>query len=166
MATISKSPAAPACDLQRIVYASAASQAYAAPQLEQLVSKARERNGRAGISGMLIYHEQFFLQLIEGPGPALNSLFARLRADAGHHRIVLLLRERIVQRTFADSAMGFAQLTSADLAQMPGMADFVARRMTLQTLTPVRAVRLFNAFQDVAGFALAGAHAADGMTHW
>ena len=158
MSTNPISPVAPQ-ELQRIVYASAASRAYSAPELERLVAKARESNSQAGITGMLVFHEQSFLQLIEGPGPALNSLFARLRGDPGHREVVLLLRERIAARTFGAWAMGFAQVSSADLQAMPGMADFVERRMTLQTLTPMRAVRFITAFHDPAALAIAGSRA-------
>jgi hypothetical protein len=148
MSTKSNPAAATAPELQRIVYASAASHVYAEEQLERLLSKARESNRRSGITGMLVYHEQSFLQLIEGPGTALNSLFARLRSDQGHHRVVLLLRERVAARSFADAPMGFAQLTNAELQGIPEMADFLERRMTLQGLTPRRAVRFLTAFRD------------------
>jgi hypothetical protein len=141
------SPGAAAGDIQRIVYASTATHACSDEELAQMLEKARSNNKQSAITGMLVYHEDCFLQLIEGPGPALNQLFGKLRADPRHHKVVLLLRERISERTFADWTMGFARLSSSEVQALPGMMDFTLRRMSLQMLAPRRAVMFLTAFR-------------------
>ena len=134
-------------DIQRIVYASTATHACSDEELAQLLEKSRSNNKESGITGMLVYHEDSFLQLIEGPGPALNHLFGKLRADSRHTKVVLLLRERISERTFADWTMGFARMSGSEVQTLPGMMDFAQRRISLQQLAPRRAVMFLTAFR-------------------
>ena len=142
--------AAPVIDVHRIVYVSTATRACADTELEELLNRCRANNAKAGITGMLVYHDQSFLQMIEGPAGALNALFSRLRADTRHHKSVLLLRERIRERSFANWAMGFTRIPLDQVKTIPGMTDFFARRSALQMLTPTRAIRFFMTFKTTA----------------
>jgi hypothetical protein len=148
--SLAKTSAAPVVDIHRIVYVSTATRACTDVELEELLSRCRANNARAAITGMLVYHEQSFLHLLEGPAGALNTLFSKLRADTRHHKIVLLLRERIRERSFPDWAMGFARIPLEQAKTLPGMTDFFARRSALQTLTPTRAIHFFMTYKQVS----------------
>jgi hypothetical protein len=150
-------PAAPVLDIHRIVYASAATHPCSDEDLEQLLITSRTNNAIAGITGMLVHHEQSFVQLIEGSASALNLLFAKLRVDPRHHKVILLLRERIAARSFPDWAMGFAHMSTEELKTIPGMNDFFARRTALATLTPSRAIKFLMAFKSD------GFHSSEGL---
>jgi hypothetical protein len=148
MSTTANAHAVPGLEMHRIIYASVAAHPWRDSELEEMLLKWRRSNKRLGITGMLVNHEQSFLQLLEGPAPALNALFARLRVDAHHHKVVLLLREKINGRAFDDWTMGFARVSGEELRSMPWMADFLRRGMTLQQLAPRRALDFLTAFRE------------------
>jgi|SRR5579871_858919 len=144
----SATPSTAVADVQRIVYASSAARPWDDSELDAVLVKWRRNNAQCGITGMLVYHDENFLQLIEGPGPALNQLFSKLRGDPRHQKVVLLLRERIIERTFTDWPMGYARISVSEVQNVPGMTDFAQRRMSLQRLAPRRAVMFLTAFRS------------------
>jgi hypothetical protein len=50
----------------RLIYASSAQRPLEAPELENIANVARSNNARQGISGMLLYKDGHFIQLLEG----------------------------------------------------------------------------------------------------
>jgi hypothetical protein len=56
--------------MRRIIYSSQATHDLGPQELSELLTMARELNQRDGLTGMLLYCGQSFLQLLEG-GPGL-----------------------------------------------------------------------------------------------
>jgi hypothetical protein len=63
----------PIMALHEIVYASFACEEMAAAQLDQLLTQCRVQNEKIQITGVLIYHQREFLQLLEGEADALTT---------------------------------------------------------------------------------------------
>ena len=110
--------------LWQLVYASAATKGFAASDLDAILRVARKHNPSAGITGMLLFVDPSFLQVLEGTQDHIQDLFERIRADRRHTRAVLLLREPIEQRSFSDWSMGATTATLADLQEAVGINDF------------------------------------------
>lgn len=68
--------------------------------LAAILSGARRNNRRDDITGALICRHDLYLQLIEGPAPAIDALYARIVADDRHADIRLLLSDTVHQRLF------------------------------------------------------------------
>lgn len=115
-----------------LVYVSAATQSYSPQELDALLEKSRHNNTRDGISGMLIYRDGDFLQVLEGPEEAVRTAFARIAKDARHQRIMMLDESRIEQRAFGEWSMGFRRLNAADCPE--GFVDFFNRNTDLAAL--------------------------------
>jgi len=75
--------------------------------LVALLDKARIKNFRRGIGGLLLYRDSTFLQIIEGRAPDVESLFETISKDPRHYGIRLLLREEVTERVFFAWRMGF-----------------------------------------------------------
>lgn len=73
--------------------------------LAGILSAARRNNPRFGITGALICRHDLYLQLIEGPAEAIDSLFARIAADDRHANVDVLLSEPSGARMFPNWAM-------------------------------------------------------------
>jgi len=73
--------------------------------LAGILSTARRNNPREGITGALICRHDIYLQLIEGPEPAIDALYARILADDRHFDVELLLSEDMGERLFPAWAM-------------------------------------------------------------
>jgi Sensors of blue-light using FAD len=49
-----------------IVYASSASEAFTGPELQVLLDQARQKNAKFAVTGMLLYKDGNFMQVLEG----------------------------------------------------------------------------------------------------
>jgi len=134
--------------LIHIIYSSAAATAFSERDLVDLLTAARSKNAAQGISGMLLYVDQSFLQVLEGPPDAVDKLFKSISRDDRHNQIVTIIRETIPRRAFADWSMGYAAANRSELAEIPGMNDFFAGAGCLQTLNHGRTKKLLTAFKE------------------
>jgi hypothetical protein len=132
--------------MNQVVYSSAALAAFSETQLSELLVRARRNNERLAVSGMLLYHDGSFLQVLEGEASILDSLFAIIGGDKRHHRVVTLLKREVEERHFGDWCMGFASIKNLP-ANLPGYSEYLRLRGN-----PVEganaAVRLMAAFRD------------------
>ena len=135
-------------DIELVAYASAASAPFSSQSLGDLLLGARSKNSRLGLTGMLLYHQDSFFQVLEGRSAAVESLYERICADERHTKIVKLIREPIEKRSFAEWTMGLGQPDRDELGAIPGLNDFFRQGSCLWELEPGRARTLLNAFRD------------------
>jgi Sensors of blue-light using FAD len=135
-------------DLTFVAYASAASAPFTGEALGDLLLRARSKNLRLGLTGMLLYHQESFFQVLEGPPAAVAQIFERISADARHIKVAKLIQEPIEQRSFSEWTMGLGQPDRDELGAIPGLNDFFRQGSCLWELEPGRARTLLNAFRD------------------
>ena len=104
----------------QLVYVSSAIELFSSHDLLALLEQSRAKNVRAGITGLLLYKDGNFMQLLEGPEAAVRELYAAIRRDARHHGIILLLEGTVEEREFPDWAMAFPDLTAPALLSLRG----------------------------------------------
>jgi Sensors of blue-light using FAD len=102
--------------VKRIIYCSQAAYDFTPDELVALLSKSRTNNERAGLSGMLLYCSQSFLQVLEGDDAALHTAYARILADDRHTNLRLLMSDDVPAPLFPDWTMGFEHVDDEDLA--------------------------------------------------
>lgn len=68
--------------------------------LNGILSDARRYNVRDDITGALICRADVYLQLLEGPPPAVDAAFARIGQDDRHGDVRLLHRRSVSDRLF------------------------------------------------------------------
>jgi Sensors of blue-light using FAD len=101
--------------LAAVAYVSTADTPLAVPELERLHQQAMARNGRHGVTGVLLYNDGNFMQYIEGPAAEVDRLYQSIRADVRHRALIELLNEPVAHRSFAQWHMGLAQATDSDV---------------------------------------------------
>lgn len=112
--------------MRKVIYASRSAQPATRDVLRDILTVSRARNIKSGVTGLLLYSGESFLQLIEGDDEAVTATFGRLRADARHCDIRVLVDEMSAMRVFPDWNMAFAHLeeeqlvTDLDLDCSPG----------------------------------------------
>lgn len=131
-----------------LIYTSLSTQPLSVPALQALVRRARERNAAAGITGLLLYLDDAFLQVLEGRREAVHALYGEIIRDRRHTGAYVLLDTPIRQRSFGDWSMGYAGVTRADLAALPGLSDFFLRNDPLSALPPGLALALVRGFVE------------------
>jgi Sensors of blue-light using FAD len=139
-------PAAANRELIHCIYASAAKAPLEQGELARLLAQARIRNAMANLTGLLLYADGSFFQVLEGPAAVVDELYARIEFDPRHDQVTQIIREPIHRRTFVDWSMGFHELNRGDLAELPGASDFFLRPRSPMGLNDGRARKLLNAF--------------------
>lgn len=99
--------------IHQLVYSSTATKDFWPDDLFQLIETARRKNALRGVTGMLLFLEGQFLQLLEGPEREVKSVFEIVKRDPRHEAIKLLLSEKVAERQFPDWTMGFERLDEA-----------------------------------------------------
>jgi hypothetical protein len=92
--------------LVRLIYASRVAAPPTAEDLAAIVRQARARNSAEGITGVLCYSDEHFLQVLEGGRTAVNRAYARIVTDTRHREVELLAYEQVTERHFAGWSMG------------------------------------------------------------
>ena len=83
--------------------------------------KARAKNLENEITGVLIYIQGSFIQLLEGEEPALSETFGRIAADPRHTGLMKLSDRIVEERSFPDLQMGFRVVSEKDLSENPDL---------------------------------------------
>jgi len=135
-----------------LVYVSASTYLMTREELEDILQTSREKNGVLGITGMLLYFEGAFMQVLEGPEQAVRQIYAHLCQDPRHHRILTLLEEYIPERSFSDWSMGFHHLNADEASPLEGFASFAEIDHYLEYFqgAPQRSLVLLKGFRDAA----------------
>jgi len=108
--------------LLRLTYASRAASWLKREDLRAIASSAQRRNRTLGLTGLLLFVEGDFLQVIEGPGTAVERLFGVIETDPRNEWVTRLAIERILRRAFDGWSMGCFEV---GLREIEGDAFFV-----------------------------------------
>jgi hypothetical protein len=135
--------------LVSIVYASAAINPFSQPALRELLAKARTFNSRAGITGLLLYHNLSFFQILEGHEEDVRSLFDRIGRDPRHDRVMLLSKKDVEERNFGAWSMGFVDL-DATAAKLDGFLKLLEAKSSFLDLQgdSKLVAKLIDGFQE------------------
>ena len=112
--------------LFEIVYMSRAQSPMAERDLKALLVEARRNNEQLGITGMLLYRNGSFLQLLEGEEKQVTRLYESIRQDPRHARVTQLYSHFLPSRHFADWSMGFVNADSLADEQLPGLSNIMS----------------------------------------
>lgn len=97
--------------LVRLLYVSRAAEGQVTPELtDSIMASARAYNLDNGITGVLCYGGDLFMQAIEGGRDEINALYSMILRDKRHLDVVLLHYEEIQERRFGGWTMGHVNL--------------------------------------------------------
>ncbi|WP_435625467.1 BLUF domain-containing protein [Flagellimonas sp.] len=93
--------------MHSLVYRSVAVENFELPDIYKMLSDARLFNSRHNITGCLLFHDNQFLQLLEGEEKEVERLFRRIKKDSRHHKLEIICEERSSIRLFDEWSMAF-----------------------------------------------------------
>lgn len=105
-----------------LAYESQASVPLTAPDLLDLLTRSRAKNAVLGVTGILLYRQGTFLQVLEGSRAEVDELYATIAGDPRHHGVSTVLAEDRRARRFPDWTMGFADV-DGDFGDVDGFND-------------------------------------------
>ena len=83
-----------------LVYVSRAASSVTSQDLLDLGAASQAANAAAGITGLLLYSDGGFLQMLEGPRAAVESLYASIEHDTRHDEVTLVRAREQREREF------------------------------------------------------------------
>ena len=116
-------------DLLAIIYVSAAIEP-SDEKVESILLDSRLYNLEHGITGVLFYSKEAFLQYLEGSPDEVWAVYLRIKRARAHTNIRLLLNTDISHRVFSDWQMAYAQTTKSKLLTL-STADWTSSQQTL-----------------------------------
>lgn len=96
--------------LIQIIYTSTATHVMSDADLDSIIASATRHNADNGITGMLLYADGQFMQMLEGEEHEVDATFARVAADPRHRDVTVTERSTIDTRSFANWSMGLRRL--------------------------------------------------------
>lgn len=135
-------------ELVHLIYASKVTNGFSVNDTVELLTKAREKNHSLNVTGMLLFDEDSFLQVLEGEAETVSKLFTEISKDKRHAKIVKIITEAICERYFNHWSMGCASISRSELEKIEGMNDFFRGGSCLVDLDKGRAKKILKAFAD------------------
>ncbi len=132
-----------------LIYVSIAAKRYNGTELKGFLQEWRTNNERMDLTGMLLYKDGKFMQVLEGEEEAVKKLSSKIDRDPRHTQVNLLLEGPATYREFPDWSMGFTDLDSSEITSVAGYSEFMNTPLTADaySTSPTRAQRLLRIFK-------------------
>jgi|GEM_PF-705975 hypothetical protein len=96
--------------IRQIVYVSSGVCEYAPDEVKKIADAGCRNNAENGITGILLYYNGNFMQLLEGAPNVVDETFERISSDDRHSGILKLQDAIVGERSFPDYNMGFCSI--------------------------------------------------------
>lgn len=133
----------------QLIYASYATREMSNKNLVDLLEKSRQRNSRQNITGLLLYAEKKFLQVLEGDIKDVEEIYDAILNDDRNMSNVVYDKKTITEREFPNWTMGFRHLKKSDRDNIEGFSDFLDSETDLKQYKLTHAKLLLNQFKDL-----------------
>ncbi|EHD0094670.1 BLUF domain-containing protein [Vibrio vulnificus] len=98
--------------LTRLIYTSTITEQMTHADVDAILESAKHNNLKLGITGILFFNSQHFLQCLEGERNTVNQVYRSIINDSRHHNVVILDYSEIDSRDFHDWTMGYIPASS------------------------------------------------------
>ncbi len=96
--------------MHQMIYISKSVKPMLNAELEDLLVVCRANNMQQKITGMLLYADQQFIQVLEGEQNVVEALYEKIAKDERHSNAEIVLQRTIESREFSKWAMGFRSI--------------------------------------------------------
>ena len=111
-----------------LLYMSTAAPSFDQECLQDLLRVARHRNLEHGITGMLLYKDDSFMQAIEGEDEVVRRLYNNIQRDPRHFAINTMVERQIEEREFPDWTMACCNPEFLDSEDLAAFNDYLLKR--------------------------------------
>ena len=116
------------------VYTSSAIQPMPKSKLYKILADSRVSNKLADVTGLLVYVDGKFLQVLEGEQEVVSALLEKISKDRRHKDVKVVYKTGIERRTFNAWQMAYVSPSPEELATWAGLSNTTTLESTLNTL--------------------------------
>ena len=122
-------------------------------ELLELLTNVREKNARLGVTGLLLYDDGNFMQVLEGAKETVKALYDTITKDRRHQGYVVIDEDELPARQFSDWSMGFSNLIDPEVKAMPGFSEIMDRHLRAEEFRsdPTGCLKLLSFFRKTGG---------------
>jgi hypothetical protein len=88
--------------------------------LSDILKISRKNNKERDITGVLLFSENTFIQVLEGAPGDVDNIFAAIEKSNHHTNVIKLVDKPLEKRNFPDWQMGFSSITGGFDPEMEG----------------------------------------------
>ncbi len=130
--------------MYELVYSSQAIEGINQDDVSKILETSRDFNSKNNITGCLVFHNNEFIQILEGDKELVKKLFANIEKDSRHKNIILINEAEKTERLFKHWSMVYYKLDKNDI-------DNIQRKLAIQNFItfseiadmPTNAVKIF-----------------------
>ena len=97
--------------LKQVIYVSEMTDT-SSDSLTAIYDISQKNNSESGISGCLLIGSNSYLQLLEGPEPAVENLYSKIKVDSRHKKVKKLFERHIDEKLFSSWSMKFTPFSN------------------------------------------------------
>lgn len=112
--------------MKQLAYVSTAVQLMTDSELIDILKVARSRNAKNDVTGVLLYSDGTFIQVLEGEPANIDQIFHSISNDKRHKNIIKLVDGSLDKKYFADWNMGFATVDKDRAREISGFLSSTA----------------------------------------
>ncbi len=113
-----------------LIYISSATRLPTENDLKQLLEQSRTRNLKQNITGLLLYNNATYMQVLEGSTTDVHEIYGSICNDPRNNGIVKLVEKEIAERDFPAWSMGFEDLANYLPEELPGFIDIFGGKIS------------------------------------
>jgi hypothetical protein len=120
--------------VHQLIYSSSSRKKILKSHLYIILRQARKNNKMIDVTGLLIYSDLHFFQILEGEKKVVLELFSKISNDKRHSDIQILSENNVDVRSFPTWEMAYATPSAKELATWSGLQSTTTVEATLSSL--------------------------------
>jgi hypothetical protein len=101
--------------LSQLVYVSNRNTNCTTGEIEKILASCKQNNPPLNITGVLLYSEAKFIQLVEGEAKVIMSLYDKIKSDPRHSNAMMISYNPIKEKSFPSWHMGTRDISKTDV---------------------------------------------------
>lgn len=101
--------------LSQLVYVSTRKSTCTDEEIEKILASCKKNNPALDITGVLLYSDKRFIQLVEGDAKTIMSLYDKIKGDKRHEDLKMISYGPIREKAFPNWHMGSRKLSGKEV---------------------------------------------------
>lgn len=99
--------------LAQLTYVSIRNASCTEAEIQKILSSCKKNNVGLDITGVLLYSDSKFIQMVEGNGKTIGDLYEKIKLDSRHSSVYMISYGPIKERTFPSWHMGVRKIAGS-----------------------------------------------------